>query len=78
MGDGDDTGSLPTKKDVNRSLVHSQDHTEIFVNYLSAAVSEHIWRGLMGILSLSHLVISGSLAVVGNSDLKSDYLTCHD
>ena len=28
----------------------------------------------MGILSLSHLVISGSLAVVGNSDLKSDYL----
>ena len=37
-------------------------------------MSEHIWRGLMGILSLSHLVISGSLAVVGSSDIKTNYL----
>ena len=33
LGDGDDTGSLFTKKDVNRSLVHYQDHTEIFVTH---------------------------------------------
>ena len=66
LGNGDDTGSLFTKKDVNRSLPGS--HGNICHSPLSAGVSEHIWWALIGILGLSHLVISGSLVVVGNSD----------
>ena len=46
LGDGDDTGSHSTKKDVNRSLVHYQDHTEIFVTHHYQLESRNTYGGL--------------------------------